>query len=99
MSENARFTRVVATADGRSVFEEDTLPLEEQPVAAPSRKKTPCRASGYVERDAVGAGAPLHREPQRRASSPAAQTLKNVLAMLPRLSLTLFVVSASTMFE
>jgi len=82
-----------------SVFEEDTLPLEEQPVAAPSRKKTPCRASGYVERDAVGAGAPLHREPQRRASSPAAQTLKNVLAMLPRLSLTLFVVSASTMFE
>jgi hypothetical protein len=34
MSENARFTRVVATADGRSVFEEDTLPLEEQPVAA-----------------------------------------------------------------
>jgi hypothetical protein len=39
MSENARFTRVVATADGRSVFEEDTLPLEEQPVAAPSRRK------------------------------------------------------------
>jgi hypothetical protein len=75
MSENARFTRVVATAE------------------------TPCRASGYVERDAVGAGAPLHCEPQRRASSPAAQTLKNVLAMLPRLSLTLFVVSASTMFE
>jgi CheY-like chemotaxis protein len=66
---------------------------------APEPEERLAVPGGHVERDAVGAGAPLHCEPQRRASSPAAQTLKNVLAMLPRLSLTSFVVSVSTTFE
>ncbi len=68
-------------------------------VHAPLIRRKHSAWSSKKERDAVGAGVPLHCEPQRRASSPAAQTLKNVLAMLPRLSLTSFVVSVSTMLE